>query len=295
MRIFEKNIINLYGKQGKKWLDSLPIIIKKLCQHWHLTDINPVNNMQWNYVAFALQKNNLGVVLKISLEKQLMQNEYHALRHFDGHGAIKVLANNWTYHAMLLQQATPGHTLHQFYLYHPTDTISIYAHVVQSLARQKISSNNSVHVSSWCKAIDRISDPCIDPHLVNQAQQLKEKLLNSAQDEYLCHGDLHLENIIQHASNWLVIDPKGIIGEMAFEAAAFDILNPAEIKKNSALTLTILDRVTSLAMALNLDFNRLLAWIFLRTIISAQWFIEDKDNPSNNITLAKQIYPLLKS
>lgn len=141
--------------------------------------------------------------------------------------------------------------------------------------------------------MDRISDPRIDKHFIKQ-QQLKEKLLNTVQDEYLCHGDLHLENIIQHGSNWLAIDPKGIMGEMAFEAAAFDILRPAEIKNNSTLSLIILDRVANLATALNIDFNRLLGWIFLRIIISAQWFIEDKANPSNSLVLAKQVYPLLK-
>lgn len=84
------------------------------------------------------------------------------------------------------------------------------------------------------------------------------------------------------------------MGEMAFEAAAFDILRPAEIKNNSTLSLTILDRVANLATALSIDFNRLLGWIFLRIIISAQWFIEDNANPSNNLALAKQVYPLLK-
>jgi streptomycin 6-kinase len=124
-------------------------------------------------------------------------------------------------------------------------------------------------------------------------------LLSTAQQEYLCHGDLHLENILQHGSHWLAIDPKGIIGEMAFEAAAFDCLSPDELKDSQQVTSKIIDRVEKLAITLRIDFNRLLAWIFLRTIISAQWFIEDKGEPNESLderlTLAKHVYPILRS
>lgn len=100
-----------------------------------------------------------------------------------------------------------------------------------------------------------------------------------------------MENILQNGSTWVSIDPKGIIGEMAFDTAAFDLLSPNEIKNNQNISALIEDRISLLAKILDLNFNRLLAWFFIRIIMSAQWFIEDKGNPSFKLKLANYVYP----
>lgn len=53
-------------------------------------------------------------------------------------------------------------------------------------------------------------------------------------------------------------------------------------------------RINLLANNLGIDKNRLLAWIFLRTIISAQCFIEDGGDPNEKLNLASYLYPLFK-
>ena len=138
------------------------------------------------------------------------------------------------------------------------------------------------------------NDPRVHSKFIDKARALSKILLNSVKNEYLCHADLHLENIIQHGKEWVIIDPKGIVGEMAFEAAAYDLMSKEEIASPKDISSKIIIRVTFLADALNLDFNRLLAWIFLRTLISVQWFIEDKGNPDEMLFIAEKIYPLLK-
>jgi streptomycin 6-kinase len=144
-----------------------------------------------------------------------------------------------------------------------------------------------------CKTIDRITDPRIDKRFVAKASELKSALLDSVDHEYLCHGDLHLENIIKQNSNWVAIDPKGIIGEMAFEAAAFDLIRNDEMEDVSTIPDKILDRATKLSVTLDLNVDRLLSWIFLRIIISAQWFVEDNGDPSLMLALAKHVYILI--
>ncbi|MCW5584225.1 MAG: hypothetical protein KIT56_10225, partial [Gammaproteobacteria bacterium] len=169
-----------------------------------------------------------------------------------------------------------------------------YARVVKAIASRKSPNFTYVHMSTWCEAIDKIQDERISDHFVNKAKQLKSKLLDSVKHEYLCHGDLHLENIILNKNEWLAIDPKGIIGEMAFEAAAFDLLDNDELKDLSTIESKIISRVNQLSIALGIDSSRLLSWVFLRIIISAQWFVEDKGDPSRMLKLAQYVYPLLK-
>ena len=293
MKTLEKNIKNMLGEDGKKWLDSLPNLVEKLSHYWSLTHIKPVKNMNWNFVALAIQKNTDLVVLKISFDKQLIQNEYKTLKHFNGHGAIKVLDINKDDHALLLEQAVPGRLLKEFYPSQINETLHIYGQLVKVLSKTKLAHKSYTHVSQWCKAIDGITDQRIDTRYVIKAKELKSALLNSAQYEYLCHGDLHLENILQQGSHWLAIDPKGIIGEMAFEAAAFDLISQEEMQDTSTITTKIIDRVTTLSTVLGLDFHRLLSWIFLRMIISAQWFVEDHGDTGDMLNRAAYIYPLL--
>jgi streptomycin 6-kinase len=295
MQTFEKNIINSFGEPGKKWIDSLPSIIEKTSKQWQLQDVNPVEQkMNWNYVALAMQNNNYPVVLKLSYDRKLIQDEYNALKHFNGNGAVRVIDINLEYNALLLEQAIPGYLLKEHHPLRIQDTINIYAAVVKKLSTCSLADNNYAHAKEWCDAIDKIHDPRIPNNLIEKAKQLRSELLNTAPHEYLCHGDLHLENIIQHGADWIAIDPKGIIGEMAFEAAAFDLITSDEMRDTSTIPSKIIDRVTQLANALDIPYDRLLFWIFLRIIISAQWFIEDNGDPSQMITLVKYVYALLE-
>lgn len=294
MKNLEKNIKNLCGDKGAEWLHSLPLIIQKLAHHWSLSHIQPVNNMSWNYVAYAEQSNSTPKVLKISCDEQLIRDECLALKQLDGHGVIKLIDTHDEYHAILLERAIPGTLLKDYFYSNQDETIKIYSRIVSEMASCELEKNSFKHVSKWCEAIDRIQDTRVNGDFIDKAKKLRTALLNSMEQEYLCHGDLHLENIIQSGSHWVAIDPKGIIGEIAFEAAAFDLLTQDEINNTATISDKIVHRVNLLATALHIDPDRLCAWIFLRIMISAQWFIEDNGDPSHMLALAGCFYPLLK-
>lgn len=131
METLIKNVTNTWGDNGKAWLNQLPILIEFLSKHWSLTDIKPVSNLSYNYVALATQNNNKPVVVKISCDEQLIADEYKALQHFDGRGSIKVLDINTDHHALLLEQAIPGQLLKENHPIKIEDTIEIYAQVVK--------------------------------------------------------------------------------------------------------------------------------------------------------------------
>lgn len=294
MKTLEKNITHVFGQKGLKWLKNLPVIVGTLSKQWSLTAVNFVSNMSWNFVATAIQNKKIPVVLKISCDEQLLLSEYHALKHFDGKGAVQILDINQEYNALLLERAMPGEHL-KIHSESLEETIAIYTHVVKQLASKPLPINyNYKHVSDWLKAFDKITTAHFEQRFIDKALQLRTMLLSTAHHEYLCHGDLHLENIINSDSNWLAIDPKGIVGEMALEAAAFDLISAEEVHRESDIASLILYRVKLLATSLDLDLNRLLSWIFVRIILSAQWFIEDKGDPSFMISLANYVYPLIK-
>ena len=293
MRTLEKNVMNVWGNKGREWLKNLPNIIAELSEHWKLSDVKPVENMSYNYVATAKQDHNTPVVLKFSCDKMLIEDEYRALKHFNGVGSIQVINRVTNHNALLLEQAIPGFLLKANYPKDIEETIEIYAGVVKALASKPKPETEYTHVEKWCQAIDRITDPRISLKYIDKAKELKTYLLSSGGNEYLCHGDLHLENIIRHEDSWLSIDPKGIIGELEFEAAAFDLLDKSDWNEPKTIPDKINQRLSLLANNLEIPADRLRAWVFLRVIISAQWFVEDNGNPDETLKLAPVLYPSL--
>ena len=79
MNELKKNNINLFGERGKKWVVDLPQIVETLAERWQLTEIVPVGNMSWNYVAKASSKPHSSVCLKISIDENLIADEMNSV------------------------------------------------------------------------------------------------------------------------------------------------------------------------------------------------------------------------
>jgi streptomycin 6-kinase len=293
MDVFKKKVIDTWGEQGQIWLNSIPTILHRLERHWRISQIVPYSNLSYNYVAHAIQQDGCEVVIKLSCDKGLIENEQRALNHFKGSGSIQLIDYLQQENALLLQKAVPGTLLNQAVDLSMEDKIDAYAKVVNSISALPFNDQHYPHVTSWCEAIDRIVDPIFTTDLVSKARTIKNNLLNSIKHPCLCHGDLHQQNIVLHEAQWLSIDPKGIIGEVAFEAAAFDILTQEEIAGGKNQTSVIKHRVKLLATRLNIDVESLLDWLFIRIMISAQWSIEDNADPANMLHLAKWVLPLI--
>jgi streptomycin 6-kinase len=78
--------------------------------------------------------------------------------------------------------------------------------------------------------------------------------------------------------DWIVIDPKGVIGEPAYEVAAF-IKNPLPelLYSNDAVNI-IRHRIIRFAAVLGLPTIRILDWCFVQAVLSWVWALEDGCN-----------------
>lgn len=100
-----------------------------------------------------------------------------------------------------------------------------------------------------------------------------QRLLADQRDVRPLHGDLHHGNVLRSPERgWLVIDPKGLIGERTFDFANM-LCNPAP---DHALGPGRLERQSALiAREAGLDRARLLAWVGAYAGLSAAWHLED--------------------
>jgi streptomycin 6-kinase len=92
--------------------------------------------------------------------------------------------------------------------------------------------------------------------------------------EMLLHGDLHHDNILTSLRDgFLAIDPKGVVGERAWEVAPFLMNNlPPD---RSAWPGVLRRRADQLSDELSLDRERVYAWSAVRSLQSAFWSLRD--------------------
>lgn len=288
MEPFVNNIRGIFGQKGEVWLDRLPAVVSSLAQHWKLKNIAPVPNMTFNYVAKATTESNHPVILKIGCDAELIDAEKHALAYFKGSGSIKLIDFHALHHALLLQQALPGTTLKFLYPHQMDFVIDAYSTVVKQLHRPLVG-QHPLHISDWLTALDKVPKGKLPENLLTKAMAIRDKLLASSSEHVFLHGDLHHDNIIQHEDRWLAIDPKGIVGEPAFEVAAFDFIHSSEMDDADCKAL-LEARVKRLSFNLNLDPEQLKEWVFVRILLSAAWWVEDRGDPSKDVHLAERLF-----
>ncbi|WP_341751963.1 aminoglycoside phosphotransferase family protein [Candidatus Tisiphia endosymbiont of Piscicola geometra] len=270
MKTFETNITNIYGVQGKVWLDDLPKIVHKLAKEYGLSSLNPVKNLSYHYVLAGFQGYQ-PIILKLGLDIDDLKRESTALKVFSKFGGVKVLGESTG--LLLVEQAISNISLKSYFPVKDYEAIKIACNVMKRLHYAPLPSEGFPYVTDWLAVLDKEWD--VPNYYLEKARQLRDKLLGTSSMLVLLHGDLHHDNILQSGDNWVVIDPKGVIGEKAYEVAAF-IRNPLhELLALEDVESIIANRIIKFATLLDLDTERISDWCFVQSVLSWVWALED--------------------
>ena len=131
-----------------------------------------------------------------------------------------------------------------------------------------------------------------------RAQQTFADLARSESKPQLLHGDLQHSNVLfDRDRGWIAIDPKGVVGELAYELGAV-FRNPREEPRLFTDASTIERRLRQLTVALHVDATRVLGWAFAQAVLSAVWDWEDGEPAESRApalllarTLDTMLYP----
>jgi streptomycin 6-kinase len=236
------------------------------------------------------------VVLKVVRVPGDEWNSGEILHAFGGCGAVRVLERSGG--AMLLEQVKPGTPLVRIAVDDDERATAILAEVIGSLSPAERSTIVPT-IEEWGHAFERYvssGDHRIPPALLGLAQRVFSELCASQSATQLLHGDLHHYNVLLDSERgWLAIDPKGVVGEPAYEVGAA-LRNPYERPDLFTSAAAIERRVKVFERVLRLDAGRMLAWTFAQAVLSLVWAAEDgevvgPDHPC--ITLANTIRPML--
>lgn len=124
---------------------------------------------------------------------------------------------------------------------------------------------------------------------IKQAHAIVDELQSTAQSHHLLHGDLHHDNILLDAlGNGIAIDPKGVIGEAAYEVGAF-MCNPTELSSQPNVPEILETRLTQFSETLQIDRARLAKACYVRILLSACWTVQAKGNWHDDVAFAEYI------
>lgn len=296
---FARSIVDLYGEPGRAWLEGLPALLEDYATRWSLQEIGPPFTLSYNYVAPAVLRDGTPAVIKAGFPHPSFTCEAEALRHMAGDGMVRVWEADTEHGVLLLERFLPGDPLARLFPDRDEEATVIAAGVMRKIWRPLPAGSDAVSfptVAEWAAGLDKYrerfgSSGPLPGDLVEKAECLFADLLSSAGEPVLLHGDLHHENILSVGEDeYRAIDPKGVIGEPAYEAGAllrnpmpqlFECPDPVEI---------LARRIAILGDILGLDPVRIRDWATAQVLLSAWWTLEDHGTGwETEITLARRL------
>lgn len=276
-----KNCDLYYGEAGKLWLQRLPAILAQCEQQWDITLLEPFANLSFHFVIPAIKRDGTPVVLKAWAPTGENEAESTAIKLFDGHGMAQLLALDEANGVMMLERLRPGTPL--LHLTDDAQATSYAADVMRKLWRPAPEQHPFPTVQDWGKGFERLRKHYngghgpFPPALLDRAETLFAELSASMAEPVLLHGDLHQENILAaEREPWLAVDPKGLVGEPAYETG--DLLRnklPEENLRSAATVRLLTRRIDQLAEELALDRQRIRDWAVAQAVLSVWWGVED--------------------
>jgi streptomycin 6-kinase len=276
-----QNNAHARGPEGLGWLDRLPEIIGSFAERWSLTVEAPFGDLSYNYAAPAVRADGTRAVLKLSPPFDVESiAEAKAVRAFGGHGLVRLLEFDLQAGAMLLERLEPGKPLHA--RRDDRAEMSIAAHIMEQLWRPVSREHPFLTVADWGQAFRRhraehvgTAGP-LPAAIFERGEQLYHELDASTTRRVLLHGDLHQGNILSATREpWLAIDPKGIVGDPAFETGPLLLNLWQDLYPVSDPALILSRRVEWLADDLALERERVRLWGIARLVLSAVWSAEN--------------------
>ena len=213
---FAESTIAREGDAGTAWLAELPGIIEDLLTRWDCTVDGEVAYGQVGVVVPVRD-----AVLKVSFPHPGNDHEPDAFEAWGGRGAVKLYERDDARYAMLLERAHPSTLLE-----HDQDVVTIAGvlHRQLTIPAPDDLPRLSEQADGWAEELRKDNAELNHPlpaAAVDAALAVVDDL-GRDQPEILIHGDFHPRNILSaDREPWLAVDPKGYVGDPAYDAAIF--------------------------------------------------------------------------
>jgi streptomycin 6-kinase len=274
-------------------------LIEEASLRWHLTEVQAVPMLSYNFVAFA-KCGNEDVVLKIGVPREELTSEMAALRLFHGEGACRLIDADAERGFLLLERLHPGEMLATMREDEKATHIAaqVMGQIWRPLESASLPAQSFLQLSDWFDGLNGLRSMFdggtgpLNPTLVDRVERSVRDFLAENHKPVLMHGDFHHYNILSSERGWLVIDPKGVTGPACYEVGPL-LINPwtelIESKDQREMTRR---RIDILHERLGFERERIREWGLAHAVLSAWWGIEDHTGWEYALAFAEMIADL---
>ena len=280
-----------------RWRTQVPALVAALGREWELrVDGTP---MAGHTAAVVPVRTSTGdaAVLKVGWPHPEAEHEHLALRAWAGEGTVRLLRADPRRFALLLERAEPGHDLGRVDVRKACEVVAaLYPRLHRAAIPQL--TRLSAHAARWAASLGELSRGDLVPRrFADQASSLARGFARDpGTDGTLLHTDLHFANVLAASREpWLVIDPKPLSGDPAYEVAPMLWNRWDEVIASGDPRTAILDRMYALVDGAGLDEDRVRAWVTVRMMVNAQWALTSGADSAGwltkAVTLVKAVQP----
>jgi streptomycin 6-kinase len=256
--------------------------IEHFLEHWGLEfEARPLSDREpypgTGDVAFV-RRGERRMVLKTLPAGTDERRSGEVLSHWDGHGAVRLI--DQAEGGVLIERAMPGGDLVALVRRAEDEAATaILCEVMEKLNRPAPPGARFRSIADWGQGFARNRAAAIalgvPAALINRAEGIFSHLADTQSRPILLHGDLQHYNIVHDTDRgWLAIDPKGVLGEPAYETGAM-LRNPVVDPGLFADPVIIERRARQVCARLGYPYERVTGWCFSQWVLSVLWGIED--------------------
>ncbi|WP_144804527.1 aminoglycoside phosphotransferase family protein [Curtobacterium sp. BH-2-1-1] len=278
----------------QEWRATVPQRLRRALDRWQLTPGRPIDGGSVSHVLDVTTADGRSAVLKLSFPHREAEHEAAALRRWDGHGAVRLLdVDADDPFVFLLERCVPGVRLVDRDDLPAAERLTIAATLLTGLwdrggPSEPSGSSSPSSPSSPSGPFERVADvtaewadlveerarrfaPGFDEGLVRRAAELLRVLPGSARRYVVVHGDANPGNVLAaERSPWLVIDPKPMIGDPAYDLSPLVVQVDDPFRHGDPVRV-LGERLALLADVTGEPTERIAAWCTARLVEAALW------------------------
>lgn len=287
-------IEEVFGDRGREWIRDLPQLLEQVCRLWNINVTGDAfEGGTHSYVAPVQRADGTVAILKLPVVDDENVAEATALYHYAGDGAVRLFEFDYESGAMLLEYAAPGTPLvwqgsdgpphlegrpenaekvaHACAIYRRLWRVPVGGSPYPALPRV------SDLLARWAEDFPRRMSKlgtAIPQELVERFDALCREFSIADGAEGIVNRDTHLGNIVAaEREAWLLIDPKPLLGERAFDAGYLVQIQVESLPDKS----TVDEMVARVARGLGVSCQRARGWGFMRAMEETLGRVEDGD------------------
>ncbi|GAA1573926.1 aminoglycoside phosphotransferase family protein [Kribbella karoonensis] len=273
-------LIRNHREKASDWLDSLPGAVERYVGEWDLTVDGDVLSGEASLIVPAVRRDGTAAMLKLQSVNDESESEALALRTWNHDDVVEVYEDDPETSTLLLERLEPR-TLDD--LPDDVEATRILAELLTHLMAvpappgiRRLADIAGQMLADAPAIIPLLADPAERALARRLADRMAEALPEPG--DRLLHWDLHYYNVMAAKRQpWLVIDPKPLAGDPAFELMPAVWNRWDDLVATGDLSRAIRYRFDLMLDVTGIERERALAWTAGRILQNVLWFTEDGD------------------